>query len=61
MTARYILAIDMGSSSVKASLVSSSGELAGTGLEHIDMLLFPGGGAEQDSSREKKVGPHILN
>jgi len=48
MDSRYILAIDMGSSSVKASLVSSSGELAGTGLEHIDMLLFPGGGAEQD-------------
>ena len=45
---RYILAIDMGSSSVKAALVSSQGEIAGTGLQGIDTILIPGGGAEQD-------------
>lgn len=45
---RYVLAIDMGSSSVKATLVSNLGELAGTGLEHVDIHLLPGGGAEQD-------------
>jgi len=45
---RYVLAIDMGSSSVKATLVSNRGDLAGSGLEHIDILLLPGGGAEQD-------------
>jgi xylulokinase len=45
---RYVLAIDMGSSSVKATLVSRHGELAGTGLRNLDILLLPGGGAEQD-------------
>src|ERR1035438_8210022 len=45
---RYVLAIDMGSSSVKATLVSQRGELAGTGLRNVDILLLPGGGAEQD-------------
>src|ERR1017187_8927614 len=45
---RYVLAIDMGSSSVKATLVSQHGELAGTGLRNVDILLLPGGGAEQD-------------
>jgi len=45
---RYVLAIDMGSSSVKATLVSQHGELAGTGLRNVDTLLLPGGGAEQD-------------
>lgn len=45
---RYILAIDMGSSAVKATLVSSHGELAGTGLAGIETQLLPEGGAEQD-------------
>jgi xylulokinase len=44
----YVLAIDLGSSSVKAALVSSGGELAGTGLEPVGTLLLPGGGAEHD-------------
>ena len=44
----YVLAIDMGSSSVKAALVSQRGELAATGIENVDILLLPGGGAEQD-------------
>jgi xylulokinase len=44
----YVLAIDMGSSSVKAALVSSRGEIAGSGLESVDIFLLPGGGAEQD-------------
>src|ERR1022692_3732802 len=41
---RYVLAIDMGSSSVKATLVSRHGELAGTGLRDLGILLLPGGG-----------------
>src|ERR1700736_3449494 len=45
---RYVLAIDMGSSSVKAALVSSRGETAGIGLAGIDIILVPGGGAEHD-------------
>src|SRR5579871_4286075 len=44
----YVLAIDLGSSSVKAAVVSNDGEIAGAGLEHIDILLLPGGGAEHD-------------
>ena len=47
----YVLAIDMGSSSVKASIVSSRGELAGSGLRRIDTHLFPNGGAEQNSEQ----------
>ncbi len=38
----------MGSGSVKATLVSNHGELAGSALENVDTLLLPGGGAEQD-------------
>ena len=48
MHGRYILAIDMGSSNAKATLVSHSGELAGTGLQNIDTLRLPGGSAGQD-------------
>lgn len=45
---RYVLAIDMGSSSVKTALVSHGGELAGTGFHAVDTQLLPGGGAEHD-------------
>jgi TPR repeat protein len=45
---RYVLAIDMGSSSVKATLVSQRGELAGAAIETVDIVLLAGGGAEQD-------------
>jgi xylulokinase len=45
---QYVLALDMGSSSVKSALVSRRGELAGTGFETIDTILLPGGGAEQN-------------
>ena len=44
----YVLALDMGSGSVKAALVSRQGELAGTGFAGLDTILLPGGGAEQD-------------
>ena len=45
---RYVLAIDMGSGSVKTALVSNGGELAGTGFHPVDTQLLPGGGAEHD-------------
>ena len=45
---RYVLAIDMGSSSVKAALVSHRGEVAATGLAEIETILLPGGGAEHN-------------
>ena len=47
----YVLALDMGSSSVKSALISHRGELAGTGLETIETILLPGGGAEQNPNQ----------
>ncbi|HUI43483.1 MAG TPA: FGGY family carbohydrate kinase, partial [Terriglobia bacterium] len=44
----FVLALDMGSGSVKAALVSRRGEVAGAGYSAIDTLLLPNGGAEQD-------------
>ena len=45
---KYVLAIDMGSGSAKAVVVSSRGEIAGSGLRNIHTAILPGGGAEQD-------------
>jgi len=45
---QYVLALDLGSGSVKSALVSRAGELAGTGFEAIETILLPGGGAEQN-------------
>jgi xylulokinase len=44
----YVLALDMGSGSVKSALVSRGGQIAGSGFETIATKLLPGGGAEQD-------------
>jgi xylulokinase len=43
----FVLALDMGSGSVKAALVSRAGELAGAGSAAIDTTFLPNGGAEQ--------------
>jgi xylulokinase len=48
---RFVLALDLGSGSVKAALLSNRGELAGTGLETIDTLFLPNGGAEQNPAQ----------
>jgi xylulokinase len=45
---KYVLAIDMGSGSAKAALVSNRGEVVASGLRPIRTILLPGGGAEQD-------------
>ncbi len=42
-----VLAIDLGSSTVKAAVVDHSGALRGTGAGTIDLLLGDGGAAEQ--------------
>jgi xylulokinase len=47
----FVLALDMGSGSVKAALVSRRGELAGAGFSAIDTILLPNGGAEQDPAQ----------
>jgi xylulokinase len=45
---RYVLAIDMGSGTVKAAVVSRDGEIAGAAMRPIATHQFPGGGVEQD-------------
>lgn len=44
----YVLAIDLGTSGPKAALVSQFGEIVATGRSHVDQILVPGDGAEQD-------------
>ncbi len=45
---RYILAVDLGTSGPKTALVSTRGVVVGHEFEKTELLLFPGGGAEQD-------------
>jgi xylulokinase len=44
----HILAIDMGTGTAKAVLVSRRGRIAAAAMREIEMLELPGGGAEQD-------------
>ncbi|MEA2001554.1 MAG: FGGY-family carbohydrate kinase [Actinomycetota bacterium] len=44
----YILAIDLGTSGPKVALVSVDGSVIGSEFESVDLLLSPGGGAEQE-------------
>lgn len=44
----HILAIDMGTGTAKAALVSQRGRIAAAAIREIEMLHLPGGGAEQD-------------
>jgi xylulokinase len=43
-----ILAFDLGTGGPKVALVSSDGEVIGHEVEKTDLVLLPGGGAEQD-------------
>ena len=43
-----ILAVDLGTGGPKVALVSSQGEVIGHEVEKNDLVLLPGGGAEQD-------------
>lgn len=45
---QQILAIDLGTSGPKVALVGSDGTLTGSDFEPVDLILSPGGGAEQD-------------
>ena len=44
----YILAFDLGTGGPKVALVSSDGEVVGHEVEKTELILLPGGGAEQD-------------
>ena len=48
MPERLIVAIDLGTSGPKVSLFSLGGKLVATQQEAVPLLLFPGGGAEQE-------------
>ena len=44
---RAVLAWDLGTSGAKAGLVTSNGDVLGSEFEPTELLLYPGGGAEQ--------------
>ncbi len=44
---RYILAIDLGTSGPKSALVTTTGEVVDYAFEENEVILLPGGGAEQ--------------
>jgi xylulokinase len=44
---RCVLAWDLGTSGAKAGIVTTSGDVLGNEFEPTELLLFPGGGAEQ--------------
>ena len=46
--ARHILAIDLGTSALKVALVSTAGQVVAAEQETCQVILLPGGGAEQD-------------
>lgn len=46
--AEYLFTIDLGTSGPKVALVSTRGQVLGGEFEAVDLLLSPGGGAEQD-------------
>ncbi|MBI5828903.1 MAG: hypothetical protein HZB20_05045 [Chloroflexi bacterium] len=45
---KYVLAIDLGTSSAKVGLFSAGGEAFGWEVEPVPLYLLPNGGAEQD-------------
>lgn len=48
MARQYVLALDLGTSALKAALVSFSGAVAALETEPVRLTVLPGGGAEQD-------------
>ena len=44
---RYILAVDLGTSGAKVALISVDGRVAAWEAEPVELLVLPGGGAEQ--------------
>lgn len=50
-TEKYILAVDHGTSGVKAALVSVTGRVVDSAFEKADLYFLPGGGVEQDPAQ----------
>jgi xylulokinase len=47
---KYILALDLGSSGLKAAIVSEMGDVVARTFEPYGLIILPNGGAEQDAS-----------
>src|SRR5512134_1735894 len=45
---RYVLGVDLGTGGPKVLLAGTDGTMLGHEAERVDVLLLPGGGAEQD-------------
>ena len=45
---KYVLAIDMGSGSTKAAVVSSAGDVVASAIRHTTTKFMAGGAVEQD-------------
>jgi xylulokinase len=45
---RHVLGVDLGTGGPKVVLASTEGTILGHEAEHVDLVLLPGGGAEQD-------------
>jgi len=48
---KHVLAIDLGTGGVKASVVDQAGQLMASGLSSLEMEILPDGGAEQDTEK----------
>ena len=63
-SAKYVLAIDLGSGSYKAAIVADTGQVVASANESIATHLLPGGGAEQDPDEwwdgAKKVAKKVI-
>ena len=51
MAQQHVLAIDLGTGGPKAALVTTDGIITAHEFEATELLLLPGGGAEQDPER----------
>ena len=45
---RYVIGVDLGTGGPKVALATTDGTILGHEAEHVDLILLPGGGAEQD-------------
>jgi len=48
---KYVLALDLGSTGLKAAIVSDMGDVVARAYEPNEMILLPDGGAEQDANQ----------
>ncbi len=56
---KVVLAVDLGTSGPKVALVSTGGAVLGHEFEPVELLLLPGGGAEQRPSGGPRCNPGL--